>query len=644
MSIALALLLAGSAGCSTPFDALYAPADLVGNTPASITIASAPALTVGQSTKVAATIKDATGNVLPEAVVSWSTSDVSIATVAIDGMVSALSSGTVTITATSGKAKGQTVITVQPAGTPATPPVTPPVSTAPSPATLPAMFDTPMPDAPAAGGAVIPVSATDDLQAAIDRANPGDVIELAPGAVFTGNYTLRNKAGTSTAWIVIRPANAATALPALGRRMTPALAAAANLPRIQTPNNSPAIQTEPSAHYYRLIGLDVGVAPAATIVNTLIALGNDASGGQTTLASVPHHIVLDRMYIHGNSTVVLRRGVALNSATSAVIDSYISEVHEKGADSQAIMGWTGPGPYKIVNNYLQSAGEIIMFGGGSPNIPNLVPSDIEVRHNHLTRPVSWKGVWLIKNLFELKNARRVLVEGNVMENNWIAAQDGTGIVLKSTDQDGTAPWSGTTHVTFRLNIVRNTGAAFNIAAHPETFPVEPLHNVSISDNLVSTINVGDFNGSGRVFLAQGGIADLSITHNTVYNETAPYGALILMGSPTDQLVRFNFSNNLTATATNWGVFSDVGAGTATMAAYAPGGTLTANVFAGNAGAGYPTGNYFVPAVSDVGFSNAAAGDFSLLTSSPFKGKASDGKDPGVDMSALLAATNGVVLP
>jgi hypothetical protein len=648
MTLAFALLLAGSAGCSTPFDLLSAPADLLDSAPASITIVSAPALTVGQSTKIAATIKDATGTLLTDVMLTWSTSNAAIATVATDGTVSALSSGTVTITASSGKAKGETLITVQPAGTPTappaapTPPTTPPASGTPSPVTLPQTFATDMPATPAPGGSVIAVGATDDLQAAIDRANPGDVIELAAGAVFTGNYILRAKSATSTSWIVIR---AASGIPAEGRRMTPALAAAGRLPRVQTPNNMPAFATEHRTHHYRLVGLEITPAPAALAVTALISLGTDLTGGQTTLDLVPHDLVLDRLYIHGSSTFTLRRGVALNSASSAVIDSYISDCHEQGADSQAIMGWNGPGPFKIVNNYLEGAGEVIMFGGGDPGVPNLVPSDIEVRHNHLTKPLAWKGsIWSIKNLFELKNASRVLVEGNVMENSWMAAQDGSGVVLKSTNQGNTAPWSGTSHVTVRRNIVRNIGGAFNIAARPEAYPADPLHSVVVTDNLVINVNVGQFTGTSRVFVVQGDVTDVSITHNTAYNETVPFGALVF--APVGAKVnRFSFSDNITATASNWGIFGDnTGPGMATITDYAPTSTFTGNVFAGSAGGNYPTGNFFTPAVSGVGFANVAGGDFTLLDGSPFKGKASDGRDPGADVSAVLAATNGVVLP
>ena len=49
--------------------------------------------------------------------------------------------------------------------------------------------------APAGEGATFTVNAGDDLQAALDAAQAGDVIFLAPGATFTGNFVLRAKPG-----------------------------------------------------------------------------------------------------------------------------------------------------------------------------------------------------------------------------------------------------------------------------------------------------------------------------------------------------------------------------------------------------------------------------------------------------------------
>lgn len=57
-----------------------------------------------------------------------------------------------------------------------------------------------------AGAATLTVNAGDDLQAAINAAQPGDTIALQPGAVWIGNYKLPVKSGTGT--ITIRSAAA----------------------------------------------------------------------------------------------------------------------------------------------------------------------------------------------------------------------------------------------------------------------------------------------------------------------------------------------------------------------------------------------------------------------------------------------------
>jgi len=46
-------------------------------------------------------------------------------------------------------------------------------------------------------------------------------------------------------------------------------------------------------------------------------------------------------------------GAAAHATLGTVIDSYIADIKEVGADSQAVAGWNGPGPFKIANNYLE---------------------------------------------------------------------------------------------------------------------------------------------------------------------------------------------------------------------------------------------------------------------------------------------------
>ena len=94
----------------------------------------------------------------------------------------------------------------------------------------------------------------------------------------------------------------------------------------------------------------------------------EAGDVQRTLTSMPHHLVLDRSYVHGTSALDLKRCITLNSAMSAVVDSWLTECHSNNGDSQAVLGYNGAGPFKIENNYLAAGHEVVMFGGGDPGI------------------------------------------------------------------------------------------------------------------------------------------------------------------------------------------------------------------------------------------------------------------------------------
>ena len=135
-------------------------------------------------------------------------------------------------------------------------------------------------------------------------------------------------------------------------------------------------------------------------------------------------VVFDRLLIEGGSTGQ-RRGIALNGRGQTVTRSYIRNIWRTGDESQAIAGWTGPGPITITDNYLEAAGENVLFGGADAASVDRMPSDILVEGNFMTKNLAWKGVpntYNVKNLFELKVARRVTVRNNRFEHNWVDAQ------------------------------------------------------------------------------------------------------------------------------------------------------------------------------------------------------------------------------
>ena len=228
----------------------------------------------------------------------------------------------------------------------------------------------------------IRVSEGDDLQAKINAAKPGDLDLLAAGAHFTGNFVLPVH-GDTPAFITIR--TDADGLPGPGVRTGPAFSG--RLAVLQSPNNMAVLRTAPGAHHWRVENVEF--RGNAGGYGDIIALGH-GGGEQRRHEDVPHTIVLDRVYVHGDALLGQKRGVALNSASTEIINSYIADIKAVGQDTQAICGWNGPGPYTIVNNYLEAAGENILFGGGDPMIEGLVPQDIVIRGNHIARPVSWR--------------------------------------------------------------------------------------------------------------------------------------------------------------------------------------------------------------------------------------------------------------
>lgn len=484
---------------------------------------------------------------------------------------------------------------------------------------------------PMISGRTMEVASDGDFQAALDQAAPGDEIVLQAGSSYVGNFRLPKKSGDS--WIVIRTSDL-NGIPEEGRRVNPE-EHSASMPKIISPNTMPAVSTESGAHHYRFVGIEITTHHSNTEFTHTNVVALHAPDNQDSMEKVPHHIIFDRAYIHGTPTGNVRRGVAINGAHMAVINSYLSDFHEIGADTQAILGWLGPGPYKISNNYLEAAGENIMFGGGDPKIRDLVPSDIEITGNHFFKPLSWKeddpsyaGIhWTVKNLFELKNARRVFVDSNLFENNWADAQIGTAILLKSANQDGGCEWCVTEHVTFSNNVVKNSGHGLTInAAEGDPMP-KKANNITIRNVLFDKIE-------GRLFQVFGGVDNLRIEHVTGLSNY-----FILTGSDNEiSNPNFVFTNNIVKR----GQYGIVGGGEGKNVLdrkFSPY-TYNNNLLIvddyseiDQLNSIYPEGTSFAQ-LEDVGFADLENGNYELLSSSPFKNAASDGTGLGADMETL----------
>jgi hypothetical protein len=495
--------------------------------------------------------------------------------------------------------------------------------------------------AQSAAAATINVPSGGDLQAAINAAQPGDTILLQAGATWTGNYKLPVKSGTAT--ITIRSSAADSSLPAAGVRISPSYAG--SLAKIRSNANGAALRTSGAASNWRLMFLEFLPSVSNSSAN-LLELGA-AGSSQTTLASVPQHLVVDRCYFHGNATYGQRRGIALNSGDTQILNSYFSDFKGVNQDTQAIEGWNGPGPYLIENNYLEAAGENILFGGSDPSIPNLVPSNIEIRRNLISRPLAWMSQsWTVKNVVEFKNAENVTVEGNTIQNNWAAGQQGYSIMFTPRNQGGTAPWTVVKNITVQNNVIRHVAAVFDILGYDNLATSEQTSNIVIRNNLVYDVSTAYGTSSnpanGWFAIIGGGPKDITFDHNTVDNNGSDtiffYAGYSLTGT---QIAGFVLKNNMLRD-NKYGVFGDTaGEGTAAFKRYTPSAYVQANDIGGANASAYPTGNdYPTLATWIAGFVSESGANYTLTSSNIARGAGTDGKDIGVDFTELNAALAG----
>jgi hypothetical protein len=480
--------------------------------------------------------------------------------------------------------------------------------------------------------ATINVPSGGDLQAAINSARAGDTIVLEPGATYTGNFKLPAKSGNT--FITIRTAGDAD-LPGEGQRIAPSYAE--SLAKVRSGSSLPAVETSAGAHHWRLQLLEIQANQNG--VGDIVTLG-DGSSAQSSLSQMANNLVVDRVYIHGDPDKGQKRGIALNSASTMITGSYIADVKALGQDSQAIGGWNGPGPFTITNNYLEAAEENLMFGGADPAVPNLVPSDITITDNEFAKQTAWRSEkWVVKNLIELKNARRVTIARNTFEYNWQGGQSGYAVVFTVRNQDGKCPWCQVEQVTFEQNIVRHSAAGIQILGYDNNHPSQQTRAIAVRNNLFADIDTKNWGGNGYFLSLTGGARDVTIDHNTIIQDHAS-GIVQADGAP---VVGFVFTNNL-ARHNNYGIIgTNHGVGNDSIGAFLPGSEIDRNVMAGGAAGRYPVGNSFPTTPQFEGqFVDYGSGDFRLASNSPWRRAGTDGLDLGAVFDQPIDDSGGRV--
>jgi hypothetical protein len=335
------------------------------------------------------------------------------------------------------------------------------------------------------------------------------------------------------------------------------------------------------------------------------------------------------------------------------------------------------GPFKIVNNFLEAAAESIQFGGSAGTA---TPEDIEIRRNYMFKPMIWMrgqpgfvggtdgNPFIVKNLFELKNAIRVLFEGNVLENAWGGfSQVGFAILLGPKNQAigfrNVCPLCQVTDVTIRYCIIRHVGGGFVIGngLSSNGGAAKDGGRYSIHDVIVDDIQAEAYNGRGifaQISTAPGvtqaiPLHDVSIDHVTAF----PPRVLFNIGGPLHEprMSHLSITNNVfllgerSVTTTGGGMDRNCSGGPRFKSLdIALESCFSSYVFQNNViiggGGGFPKGTLTPPKLTDVGFVNPKdgnGGEYRLTATSKFKKKGSDGKDVGADIDALERATANV---
>jgi hypothetical protein len=554
-----------------------------------------------------------------------------------------------------------------------------------------AMADTPAP------GSVINVNSGGDLQGALNQASCGDIIQLQAGATFNGPFKVPAKNCDTNHWIIIRTSSPDSALPAEGQRATPCYAGVAALTgrpqytcvnpqnvlaKVQMPTTTDGpFLLASGANFYRFLGLEI-TRPAGVYGSARLLTG----------VGTADHVVVDRSWLHGSLQDETRGGVVLDGMTNvAVVDSYFSDFHcisgtGTCTDAHAIAGGnsaTQDGPYKIQDNFLEASGEAILFGGGAATFS---PADIQIVGNHFWKPWQWMPgspnfvggsnghPFIVKNHLELKNAVRVLVEGNLMENNWGGfSQNGYGIVLtprNQPSQGGKGPYlcplCQVTDVTIRYSHLSHAGGGIvmatieDIPSGGKGAPALAGTRWSIHDVVLDDLSK-KYDGGGTPFeivnsWTKNPLNTVTINHVTAFPQTE--GHMMIVGIPKGAAAMYGlvFTNNLIVTGLHpvWGA----NGGTGDCADSGVPLTIIHNCFTtytfSNNGlitpppayppSVWPIHNMFAPTIEDVlfaTFNDANNGNYELQPTSPYKNKGTDGKDLGADIVGLNAALANV---
>ncbi|MGH9024290.1 MAG: hypothetical protein ACRDV9_14545, partial [Acidimicrobiia bacterium] len=253
-------------------------------------------------------------------------------------------------------------------------------------------------------------------------------------------------------------------------------------------------------------------------------------------------------------------------------------------------------------------------------------SNVEVRRNTFNKRPEWSKYGQMKSYWQMKSGANMIFDGNIVQGF-----NGDSLSLTAGNQDGDSPWGTVKNVTIINNYFKGTGHIIVNLTGPYHTSV-PGENVLIHNNLMT----GNLD---KLYMAQGsGGSNVTITHNTVGGITS--NSMLFWVTPTPGMV---VKDNIFKSGSYWFNCTIDGK----LSTCWPGMVQDHNVLvntSGNAPPSYTSTDFVVTNDAAVGFVNVtdadAGGDYhgyALASTSPFKGRASDGTDPGVNFAVLDAA-------
>jgi hypothetical protein len=242
--------------------------------------------------------------------------------------------------------------------------------------------------------------------------------------------------------------------------------------------------------------------------------------------------------------------------------------------------------------------------------------------------------WSVKNLLELKNARRVEITRNTFLNNWAHAQSGSAILFTVRNQDGSCGWCTVEDIDFEYNVLRGSGGGVDILGWDDLHASQQTKRIRIRHNVVSDLG-WRWGGSGYFLQLIDGPRDVVVDHNTVISE----GAVgVLMVDSRTPVYGVTFTNNVSWHNEYGFIGAGTGIGNDTIASFMPDAVFARNVLAARPEFyPYPSDHLF-PSADDfrAHFTDYGGGDYSLRPGTDWAGAGTDGKDLGANLAEITS--------